>query len=526
MQQLLILIFFIALSAFSTSDEAIFEVSTFTASAIAVLSMVACALAILAAGALARWRIGRRSLQAPPRWFYSITSFYPFLVVFIYLINLSLGWLFILRNQFPASWFLPEVAILMQPIALLAFGYAVVTWVKQKVKEIKLAQTEGSIHTVDDPAHPSNQSSLAGQDPDRPGIHGILDALLNYLRHNVAIVAVPLIIIVAWHRIVEIYLSDPALKQYSNWQTPLALLGTLTVFLIAPVIITSIWNTHALPQGPLNESLLAMCRRYGIGVKRILVWHTKGTLINAAVLGATARFRFILLTDALLDKVHPILIQAVMAHEVAHIRLRHIPWLLASAAAALLLTGFIAETLVSAAIPGVKDLLFPWPALHEKATHLLQAESFLMIIVSAITLALWAPIFGWVSRRFERQADTFAVEHFATQHASVDSLAVISEHDAQAMVGALDAVANLNAIPVTQKSWRHGAIRWRQDYLLSLIGKHVGSPDIHRVITAIKLCTLLIFTCIAALTAAEIYFQQATPENPDNSSATAQINIP
>src|SRR5688572_27205005 len=110
MQQLLILIFFIALSAFSTSDEPLFKVSTFTASAAAVLSMVALALAILSAGALARWHIGRRSLQTPPRWFFFITGLYPLMVILIYVANLSLGWLLILRHQFPASWFLPEVA--------------------------------------------------------------------------------------------------------------------------------------------------------------------------------------------------------------------------------------------------------------------------------------------------------------------------------------------------------------------------------------------------------------------------------
>ncbi len=521
MHQFLILVFFIALSAFNQSGEPLFAVSSRTTSFIAVFGFVILALTAVVLSLAARWHIKKASRTSLPRWYSKFHSVFPLLVLAAFLASLSVGWLFVLRNQFPGSWFLPEYATVTQPIALLVLAHGLFIWVKQRAKANKLAQSEGSLQRIE-PGESTGitQPTLAGQDPDRPGLHGIADALINYLRHHVAFIAVPLLIIVAWHRMVDIYLAEPSLAAYKPYEPLFYFSGTISVFILAPVIITRIWHTHAMPQGPLNESLLAMCRRYGVGVNRILVWHTKGTLINAAVMGVTGRFRFILLTDGLLDKVHPVLIQAVMAHEIAHIRLRHIPWLLASAFAmlAIFLTG--SEFIVLHALPGAHTALSFWPNLPDDAGNFLDSEAFKTVAVSALGILFWVPAFGWVSRRFERQADTFAVEHFASDRPQIEQPTIIKPDDAQAMVGALDAVASLNAIPVTQKSWRHGAIRWRQDYLLTLVGKPVGSPGVHRSIACIKMATVVV---IVALIAIVLYTGQlAAFEKPVSSSATAQ----
>ena len=93
-------------------------------------------------------------------------------------------------------------------------------------------------------------------------------------------------------------------------------------------------------------------------------------------------------------------------------------------------------------------------------------------------------VFGWVSRRFERQADTFAVQHFngpdqgAPQLITVDAVTVVSE--------TLEMIAQLNAVAARRRSWRHGSIVWRQAYLRSIIGCDRGRLPVDRQVRWIK----------------------------------------
>ena len=98
--------------------------------------------------------------------------------------------------------------------------------------------------------------------------------------------------------------------------------------------------------------------------------------------------------------------------------------------------------------------------------------------------------FGWVSRRFERQADAFAVRHMAEgEHVDADAVGV--------MTRALERVATLNHVPVARRSWRHGSIAWRQDYLHSLVGTSVDVSPIDRTVTRIKAAALAALTLLS-----------------------------
>ena len=124
----------------------------------------------------------------------------------------------------------------------------------------------------------------------------------------------------------------------------------------------------------------------------------------------------------------------------------------------------------------------------------------------------WFLGFGWVSRRFERQADTFAVEHLSHQdadeqsqtddtadRAGSDRQVAVSAQAVESMAQALQHVAELNHMPVRKKSWRHGSILWRQQYLRSLVGRPVDRLSINRQVRTIQvIATLLViagFVC-------------------------------
>jgi hypothetical protein len=69
---------------------------------------------------------------------------------------------------------------------------------------------------------------------------------------------------------------------------------------------------------------------------------------------------------------------------------------------------------------------------------------------------------------------------------------------AETMCAALQSVAELNNVPPHRKSWRHGAIAWRQQHLRAMIGQPVDDLPIDRQMRWIKRGSLLAVTAIAA----------------------------
>ncbi len=106
----------------------------------------------------------------------------------------------------------------------------------------------------------------------------------------------------------------------------------------------------------------------------------------------------------------------------------------------------------------------------------------------------WVILFGWVSRRIERQADTFAVQHLATQREAPmrdqTGHVLIDPESAQTMIDALQQVAELNHIPPRKRSWRHGSIAWRQTYLRDLVGPCADALPIDQQMRWINLTAL------------------------------------
>lgn len=278
------------------------------------------------------------------------------------------------------------------------------------------------------------------------------------------------------------------------------LIAALCVFVIAPVLARLMLNVTPLPGGALREAMLEICRRHRVKVREILLWRTSGSMINAAVMGLVGRLRYVLITDALLESMSLDQVRAVMAHEVGHVRKHHMLWLVITLIAVLLFTAVIIELPLSAA-HGMgmitADSIGPW------SIALLLTGQFVALLV----------IFGWISRRFERQADTFAVEHLSRtwretdrdSHEPKEADKALEMGDCErvgsdrilpeavaTMCSALQSVAELNAIDPNRPSWRHGSIAWRQSYLHSLIGEPIGTLPIDRTIRRIKLAAGII----------------------------------
>ena len=92
-------------------------------------------------------------------------------------------------------------------------------------------------------------------------------------------------------------------------------------------------------------------------------------------------------------------------------------------------------------------------------------------------LAIGAAIFGFISRRFERQADVFAARTIqALDSHSTGPKPNVGQHGAVVFCSALQRVAAINNIPVASPSWSHGSIAKRMGFLAHL-GENPGETS-------------------------------------------------
>lgn len=349
-------------------------------------------------------------------------------------------------------------------------------------------------------------------------IWSLREYLLANIRHQIAFMLAPLMLIMAWSELVNLKWTEQLLTRMEmttllEWRQAAVLVGVGVVFLLAPVLIRLIWDTVPMPPGELREQLTAMCRRHRIGVRQLLVWRTYGAMINAAVIGVIAPLRYILMTDALLDSLSAKHVEAVMAHEIAHVKRHHMFWLMASASSMLLglewlWTGTAALAGNQLAEASIGGFAFDW----------LTKQTGQSIVAGAGTIVCWLIGFGWISRRFERQADTFAVQHLSQVFAEKSAEPINTTHQVTSeamatMTEALGRVAALNHLPTRRRSalawlfdwlpdssvWRHGSIAWRQAYLLTLVGRPIDALPIDRQIRGIKLAAALFLAALIGL---------------------------
>lgn len=341
--------------------------------------------------------------------------------------------------------------------------------------------------------------------------------VLSQARLHFGLVLLPAMLIMGWAETVEMFWKVEVGPNAPAWIRGAALtVGVGAIFLFAPTLMTRIWDTTPLGRGDLRDRLERLCASHRVRIRRLLVWHTHGGMINGAVMGLVGRLRYILLTDALLDTMTTTQVEAVMAHEIGHARRHHLPWLAICLIAILSAVGLGTSLIMQVAEPYVqnasteieiepswetaRDLPTDRPLSEVRFVRSRQGVDWLEPIGLITTVVISLGAFGWTSRRFERQADTFAVQHLSglTRDGGADGR--ITPEAAGAMTDALQVVAELNHIPTRRRSWRHGSIRWRQDYLQSLIGRRCNALPIDRQMRLIQIVAAITLVVSIGLT--------------------------
>ena len=172
----------------------------------------------------------------------------------------------------------------------------------------------------------------------------------------------------------------------------------ISAYIFAPLLMQFLWKTEPLAvDSVLKERLDRLTKQSGIKYREVVVWQTGSLLIaNAAVAGTLPWNRRIFLTDALLEYFTDEEIETVVAHELGHIRYRHIPTYMLFSLFYLLNYPFF-------------YVLVEEPLL----TYLGESQSLLSVVSTLCSLAFlivyFIVIFRYLSRRCEHQADLYAV---------------------------------------------------------------------------------------------------------------------
>lgn len=278
--------------------------------------------------------------------------------------------------------------------------------------------------------------------------------------------------------------EDPA------WLRPLLSgLAIVPVLVFAPAIVVRILGAHPLPKGEVRTTLEGMCRKAGVGVRELLLWPTGGAMVNAAVTGITGRLRWVMLTDGLLETLRREQVMAVMAHELAHARRHHMPWMALSVLA-------LASGLALLCDPLVLGIIDWRIGMGGSPVDVQRDLGVIELLTTGSILAATLVGFGWVSRRFERQADAHAACVLSMELEETPGQ-VVTVAGIAAMGSALIRVSGSSGVPSRRFSWRHGSIASRVTHLRSLVDVAIEDLPIDRTVRRINLASLLLVTAVA-----------------------------
>lgn len=312
----------------------------------------------------------------------------------------------------------------------------------------------------------------------RPPSRG--EYVLGNVRHQLLLLLVPIMLIHAWGGMWNAIGPGPVGLPDDGWAYAITYYaGVAVIIACMPWVLRLIWDTRSLGDGAMRDSLLAVCRRNKVRVADLLVWRTSGTIVNALVTGILYPARYILLSDALLEGLPQRQVEAVAAHEVGHVRRRHLLWLgvitMVVAFGAVMVLAGIGRAIGRGALALVDAPVGPVAGIVP-----------CLIVVGAAVMA-----FGSASRTFEVQADAFAVADLSRAlHDGGASPTVVRDDAIDAMSGALRSVAHLNGINPRRFTFRHGSINTRLRCLQSLKGVELQRLAIDRKVRRVKWLTV------------------------------------
>jgi Zn-dependent protease with chaperone function len=220
------------------------------------------------------------------------------------------------------------------------------------------------------------------------------------------------------------------------------------VAVIGPVMIQKFWRCRPLENSAMRQRIEALCKKANLEYANILYWPIfGGRMITAGVMGLIKKFRYILVTSALLNSLQPAEIDAVIAHEIGHVKRYHLVFYLVFFAGFMVLT-YATYDLIFYAVIYTEPMFQFFSRFGFNPVTL--TSVFLSVNMVVIFLIYFRFIFGYFMRNFERQADGYVYTLFDT---------------AQPLISTLEKIAYTSGQSPDRPNWHHFSISERISHL-------------------------------------------------------------
>jgi Zn-dependent protease with chaperone function len=222
----------------------------------------------------------------------------------------------------------------------------------------------------------------------------------------------------------------------------------VAVAVTGPAFIQKFWRCRPLENGYQRSRIESLCRRAGLTYANILYWPIfGGKMITAGVMGLVKKFRYILVTRSLLKLLEPQEIDAVIAHEIGHIKKKHLLFYLIFFVGYMLLSYVTFDLIIFSIIYAEPVYWFIHTTGFNQTTVV---SGIFSLVIIGVFLIYFRFIFGFFMRNFERQADVYV-------YALFDS--------AGALISTLEKIAAASEQSPDRPNWHHYSIKERIEYL-------------------------------------------------------------
>ena len=177
----------------------------------------------------------------------------------------------------------------------------------------------------------------------------------------------------------------------------------LLMMVLYPVLILPLFNKLSpLPEGELKDRLMDLSERTGFRAKTIQVIDgSKRSGHSNAYFTGFGKFRRIVLYDTLIEQLTPEELEAVLAHEIGHYKMNHIPKML-TVSSLFMISGFYIIHLLSGSSWFIEGFGLP-----SDTGSMIPALLLFSLIAGYYTFWI-SPIMNFWSRKNEYEADNFA----------------------------------------------------------------------------------------------------------------------
>ncbi len=272
--------------------------------------------------------------------------------------------------------------------------------------------------------------------------------LLSNIKANLPIV-IPWIVLSLLGDVIAL-LPWPAARNLfrSDWGD-LVFFGVFLLFVLLffPPMVRKLWGCKPLENGYLREKLVDFCRKQKFNAD-IYLWPLfEGRVLTAGVMGIVPGLRYILITPALIESMSIEELEAVMAHEIGHVKKMHLLLYFFLIGGFSIVAGYFLEPAISFFMS--RNFFY---TIMSKSNF---APDTLLTIFSGgpmlvLMILYFRYIFGYFLRNFERQADLHVFPAIG---------------NSTALISAFEKIATISGDIRDQPSWHHFGIGERVSYL-------------------------------------------------------------